>query len=231
MYSVAVQELIDELGRLPGVGPKSAQRIAFHLLKLAPEDALRLARAITVVKERVSWCRRCFNIAEAAPAGGRAVEASPAGGGAADAGSAGGAPTDERRPECVICADERRDPTVVCVVEEPRDVVAIEKTREYRGLYHVLQGAISHLDGIGADKLRVRELLARLQTEGIEEVIVATNPTIEGDATALYLARLLAGMPVKVTRLASGLPAGGDLEYADEVTLGRALEGRRSLAG
>jgi len=241
VYSVAVQELIDELGRLPGVGPKSAQRIAFHLLKLAPEDALRLARAITVVKERVSWCRRCFNIAEAAPAGGgaveaspaggRAVEAAPAGGGAADAGSARGAPTDERRPECVICADERRDPTVVCVVEEPRDVVAIEKTREYRGLYHVLQGAISHLDGIGADKLRVRELLARLQTEGIEEVIVATNPTIEGDATALYLARLLAGMPVKVTRLASGLPAGGDLEYADEVTLGRALEGRRSLAG
>jgi recombination protein RecR len=206
VYSGAVQELIDELGRLPGVGPKSAQRIAFHLLKLAPEDALRLATAITVVKERVSWCRSCFNIAESAPA---------------DAGAA----------ECGICADQRRDRTVVCVVEEPRDVVAIEKTREYRGLYHVLQGAISHLDGIGADKLRVRELLARLQTEGIEEVIVATNPTIEGDATALYLARILAGLPVKVTRLASGLPVGGDLEYADEVTLGRALEGRRSLAG
>lgn len=206
MYTSAVQELIDELGRLPGVGPKSAQRIAFHLLKLAPEDALRLARAIAAVKERVSWCRRCFNIAEAVPG---------------DPGAA----------QCGICGDERRDRTVVCVVEEPRDVVAIEKTREYRGLYHVLQGAISHLDGIGADKLRIRELLARLQGEGIEEVIVATNPTIEGDATALYLARLLVGVPVKVTRLASGLPAGGDLEYADEVTLGRALEGRRSLAG
>lgn len=205
MYADAVQELIDELGRLPGIGPKSAQRIAFYLLKLAPEDALRLSRAITVVKERVSWCRRCFNIAEAEP---------------------GAEP-----PECVICSDSKRDHTVVCVVEEPRDLIAIEKTREFRGLYHVLQGAISHIDGIGPDKLRIRELLGRIQPEGIEEVIVATNPNIEGEATALYLGRLMAELPVKVTRLASGLPVGGDLEYADEVTLGRALEGRRSLAG
>jgi recombination protein RecR len=200
MYAAAVQELIDELGRLPGIGPKSAQRIAFHLLKLAPEDALRLARAITVVKERVSWCRRCFNIAE----GGEAAE-------------------------CDICADPRRDPTVVCVVEEPRDVVAVEKTREFGGRYHVLQGAISPIDGIGPDRLRIRELLARIDAEGIKEVILCTNPNIEGDATALYLASLLRDLPVKVTRIASGLPVGGDLEYADELTLGRALEGRREV--
>ena len=202
MYAAAVQDLIDELGRLPGVGPKSAQRIAFHLLKLSPEDALRLARAISVVKERVSWCRRCFNIAE----GGKAQDV-----------------------ECGICSDPRRDPTVVCVVEEPRDVVAVEKTREYRGLYHVLQGAISPIDGIGPDKLRIRELLARLDGEGIKEVILCTNPNIEGDATSLYLATLLKPLPVKVTQVARGLPVGGDLEYADELTLGRALEGRREL--
>jgi recombination protein RecR len=205
MYAAAVQELIDELGRLPGVGPKSAQRIAFHLLKLGPDDALRLARAITVVKERVSWCRQCFNIAEA--------------------------PVDDTDEaiECEICRDPRRDQSVVCVVEEPRDVVAVEKTREFRGLYHVLQGAISPIDGIGPDKLRVRELLARLDTEGVNEIILCTNPNIEGDATALYLASLLKLLPVKVTRIASGLPVGGDLEYADELTLGRALEGRREL--
>jgi recombination protein RecR len=205
MYAAAVQDLIDELGRLPGVGPKSAQRIAFHLLKLPPDDVLRLARAISVVKERVSWCRHCFNIAESSPNGADAVI------------------------ECDICRDPRRDPTIVCVVEEPRDIVAVEKTREYRGRYHVLQGAISPIDGIGPDKLRVRELLARLGNEEIKEIILCTNPNIEGDATALYLASLLKPLPVKVTRIASGLPVGGDLEYADEVTLGRALEGRREL--
>ncbi len=214
MYAAAVQDLIDELGRLPGIGPKSAQRIAFHLLRLPSHDALRLAEAIRVVKERVSWCRRCFNIAEGPPAG--------------EAGAAG----DAGRPpaiECDICRDERRDPTVVCVVEEPRDVVAVEKTREFHGRYHVLQGAISPIDGIGPDNLRIRELLARLEVEGVKEVILCTNPNIEGDATALYLASLLKPLPLKVTRIASGLPVGGDLEYADELTLGRALEGRREL--
>lgn len=202
MYAAAVQDLIDELGRLPGVGPKSAQRIAFHLLKLSREDALRLSRAITVVKERVSWCRRCFNIAEG---------------------------SDGDTIECDICRDPRRDPSLVCVVEEPRDVVAVEKTREYQGRYHVLQGAISPIDGIGPDKLRIRELLARIDAEGIKEIILCTNPNIEGDATALYLASLLKDLPLKVTRIASGLPVGGDLEYADELTLGRALEGRREV--
>jgi recombination protein RecR len=214
MYAVAVQELIDELGRLPGVGPKSAQRIAFHLLKLSPVDALRLATAIRVVKERVSWCRRCFNIAEGpSTAAGLSVVASDADG----------------PLECEICLDDRRDRRVVCVVEEPRDVVAVEKTREFRGRYHVLQGAISPIDGVGPEQLRIRELLARLEPEGIEEVILCTNPNIEGDATALYLASLLRTLSVKVTRIASGLPVGGDLEYADELTLGRALEGRRDV--
>jgi recombination protein RecR len=203
MYAAPVQDLIDELGRLPGVGPKSAQRIAFHLLKVPAEDALRLAGAITVVKERVSWCRRCFNIAE---------------------GMRGQA-------ECDICGDARRDGTVVCVVEEPRDVIAIEKTREYRGRYHVLQGAMSPIEGIGPEQLRIRELLARLDAEGISEVILCTNPNIEGDATAMYLAGLLRPLGRKVTRIASGLPVGGDLEYADELTLGRALEGRRLVDG
>ena len=210
MYAAAVQDLIDELGRLPGIGPKSAQRIAFHLLKLPPEDALRLATAITTVKDKVSWCRRCYNIAEGASA---ASASAPEG------------------IECEICRDDRRDGSVVCVVEEPRDVIAIEKTREFRGRYHVLQGAISPIDGIGPDKLRIRELLARLQPEGIEELILCTNPNIEGDATAMYLTALLKDLPVKVSQLASGLPVGGDLEYADEITLGRALEGRRTLAG
>jgi recombination protein RecR len=208
MYAAAVQDLIDELGRLPGIGPKSAQRIAFHLLKLPPEDAGRLARAITTVKERVSWCRRCYNIAEIA------------------AGYADGPDA-----ECDICGDDRREASVVCVVEEPRDVIAIEKTREFRGRYHVLQGAISPIDGIGPDKLRIRELLARLQGEPIEELILCTNPNIEGDATAMYLTALLKDLPVRVTQLASGLPVGGDLEYADEITLGRALEGRRAVGG
>jgi recombination protein RecR len=233
MYSAAVQDLIDELGRLPGIGPKSAQRIAFHLLKLSPEDALRLARAITVVKERVSWCRRCFNIAETAADAAVASTMVPPTEGLdsfAHSSSAGPMPGgDDAGPECEICLDPRRDATVLCVVEEPRDVVAVEKTREYRGRYHVLQGAISPIDGIGPDKLRIRELLARLDPEGIQEIILCTNPNIEGDATALYLGSLLKDLPVKVTKVASGLPAGGDLEYADEITLIRALEGRREL--
>jgi recombination protein RecR len=197
VYEGPVQVLIDELGRLPGIGPKSAQRIAFHLLKIAPEDARRLADAIVDVKVKVSWCRRCFNIAEG--------------------------------ELCSYCRDERRDPSVVCVVEEPRDIVAIERTAEFRGRYHVLQGAISPIEGIGPEHLRVRELLVRIGEEGIEEVILATNPNIEGEATAMYLANLLKPLELKVTRIASGLPVGGDLEYADEVTLGRALEGRREL--
>jgi recombination protein RecR len=199
VYAPPVQSLIDELGRLPGVGPKSAQRIAFHLLKLPDEDATRLARAITEAKERVSFCRRCFNVCEG--------------------------------EECGICGDSRRDTTIVCVVEEPRDVVAVEKTGEFRGRYHVLQGAISPLEGIGPDQIRVRELLTRLGTEDIAEVILCTNPNIEGEATAMYLARLLKPLGIKATRIASGLPVGGDLEYADELTLGRALEGRRQLDG
>ena len=197
MYASAVQDLIDELGRLPGVGPKSAQRIAFHLLKLPTEDALRLARAISEMKARISFCRRCFNVAEG--------------------------------EACEICLDDRRDAALVCVVEEPRDIVAVEKTREYRGRYHVLQGAISPIEGIGPEQLRVKELLLRVQAEGITEVILCTNPNIEGEATAMYLARLLAPAGLKVTRIASGLPVGGDLEYADELTLGRALQGRRDV--
>jgi len=199
VYAGPVQDLIDELGRMPGVGPKSAQRIAFHLLKLPKEDALRLARAITEVKDRITFCRRCFNVSEG--------------------------------EECVLCADERRDPHVVCVVEEPRDIVAVEKTQEFRGRYHVLQGAISPIEGIGPDQLRVKELLARLDPEGITEIILCTNPNIEGEATAMYLARLLGPLGVKTTRIASGLPVGGDLEYADELTLGRALSGRREVDG
>ena len=187
---------------MPGIGPKSAQRIAFHLLKLSKGDALRLAQAIAEVKERVVFCSRCFNIAV----------------------SAGDGPD-----ECGICTDGRRDPTVLCVVEEPRDVVAVEKTGEFRGRYHVLQGAISPIEGIGPDQLRVRELLLRLEPEGVAEVILCTNPNLEGEATALYLGKLLKPLGVRVTRIASGLPVGGDLEYADELTLGRALEGRREV--
>ena len=199
MYAGPVQDLIDELGRLPGVGPKSAQRIAFHLLKLPKEDALRLARSISEVKDKVSFCRRCFNIAEG--------------------------------EECGICADPRRETDVVCVVEEPRDIVSVEKTGEFRGRYHVLQGAISPIEGIGPDQLRVKELLTRIEPEGIEEIILCTNPNLEGEATAMYLGRLIKPLGIKVTRIASGMPVGGDLEYADELTLGRALEGRREVEG
>lgn len=197
VYEGPVQVLVDELGRLPGIGPKSAQRIAFYLLKAAPEDANRLARAITEAKARVTWCRRCFNFA-----------------------------TDEL---CSFCADERRDPTVLCVVEEPRDIVAVERTHEFTGRYHVLQGAIAPIEGIGPEQLRIKELVRRVGEEQVTEVILATNPNIEGEATAMYLARLLKPLGLRVTRLASGLPVGGDLEYADEVTLGRALEGRREV--
>jgi recombination protein RecR len=199
VYAGPVQDLIDELGRLPGIGPKSAQRIAFHLLKLDKQDALRLARAIGEVKDRVSFCRTCFNVAEG--------------------------------EECGICADGRRDPTVVCVVEEPRDLVAVEKTGEFHGRYHVLQGAISPIEGVGPDQLRVRELLDRIGRDDIAEIILCTNPNLEGEATAMYLARLLKPMGLRVTRIARGLPVGGDLEYADELTLGRALEGRREVDG
>jgi len=192
-----VQSLVDELGRLPGIGPKSAQRIAFFLLKSAPDDAKRLARVIVEAKERVSWCRRCFNFAEG--------------------------------ELCVYCRDDRRDSALLCVVEEPRDIVAVERTQEYRGRYHVLLGAISPIEGIGPEQLKIKELLARVNGEGVQEVILATNPNIEGEATAMYLARLLKPLGLRVTRIASGLPVGGDLEYADEVTLGRALEGRREV--
>jgi recombination protein RecR len=202
MYAGPVQDLIEELGRLPGVGPKSAQRIAFHLLKLAKVDALRLATAITEVKDRVAFCARCFNVAEVPPDG---------------------------EAECGICTDDQRDATVLCVVEEPRDIVAVEKTQEYNGLYHVLQGAISPIEGIGPEQLRIRELLVRIAAEDVQEVILCTNPNLEGEATAMYLSRLLKDLDVKVTRIASGLPVGGDLEYADELTLGRALEGRREV--
>ena len=197
VYEWPVQTLIDELGRLPGIGPKSAQRIAYYLLKADPQDAKRLARAIEDAKERVSWCRRCYNIAEG--------------------------------ELCSFCRDERRDNHLVCVVEEPRDIVAVERTGEFKGTYHVLQGAISPIEGIGPEQLRVKELLARVQDEGIKEIILATNPNIEGEATAMYLARLLQPLGVRVTRIASGLPVGGDLEYADEITLGRAFEGRREV--
>jgi recombination protein RecR len=197
VYAGPVQDLIDELGRLPGVGPKSAQRIAFHLLKLPVDDALRLARAISEVKEKVAFCTRCWNVAEG--------------------------------DLCGVCADPRREAHVLCVVEEPRDLVAVEKTHEFRGRYHVLQGAISPIEGIGPDQLKVRELLGRLEPEEITEVILCTNPNIEGEATAMYLARLLKPLGIRVTRIASGLPVGGDLEYADELTLGRALEGRRDV--
>ncbi len=196
-YEGVMQTLIDELGRLPGIGPKSAQRIAFYLLKVDALDAKRLAHAIEEAKDRVTWCRRCFNISEG--------------------------------DLCAFCLDERRDAHVVCVVEEPRDIVAVERTGEFRGRYHVLQGAISPIEGVGPEQLRVKELLARIQDEDITEVILATNPNIEGEATAMYLARLLKPAGLTVTRIASGLPVGGDLEYADEVTLGRAFEGRREV--
>ncbi|MPV37367.1 recombination mediator RecR [Georgenia subflava] len=197
MYEGAVQDLIDELGRLPGVGPKSAQRIAFHVLSADTEDVARLAHALTEVKAKVRFCEICGNVSEEA--------------------------------QCRICTDPRRNPTVLCVVEEAKDVVAIERTREFRGKYHVLGGAINPIDGVGPDDLRIRELMTRLADGEVQEVIIATDPNIEGEATATYLARMLRGMGVPVSRLASGLPVGGDLEYADEVTLGRAFEGRRLI--
>lgn len=196
-YTPPVQALIDELGRLPGVGPKSAQRIALHLLKAQSADVQRLATAITVAKEKVRFCERCFNISDDVL--------------------------------CRICTETRRDGTMVCVVEEARDIIAIEKTGVFRGRYHVLLGAISPMDGIGPEQLKIRELLQRLEPEGITEIIVCTNPTVEGDVTAMYLARALSVLKVKVTRIGTGLPVGGDLEYADELTLGRALEGRHEI--
>jgi recombination protein RecR len=197
VYEGAVQDLIDELGRLPGIGPKSAQRLAFHLLAADPHDVRRLVEAINEVKEKVRFCQICGNVAQ--------------------------------EEQCRICRDPRRDPTVLCVVEEPKDVVAIERTREFRGRYHILGGAISPIEGIGPDDLRIKELMQRLVDGEVTELILATDPNLEGEATATYLARLLKPMGLRVTRLASGLPVGGDLEYADEVTLGRAFEGRRLL--
>ena len=197
MYEGAVQDLIDELGRLPGIGPKSAQRIAFHLLAAEPVDVERLAATLQRVKAEVRFCCTCGNVAES--------------------------------EECRICRDPRRDATIICVVEEPKDVVAVERTREFRGRYHVLGGAISPIDGVGPDDLRIRELMVRLRDGTVKELILATDPNLEGEATATYLARLVMPMGLIVTRLASGLPVGGDLEYADEVTLGRAFTGRRRV--
>ncbi|WP_131103392.1 recombination mediator RecR [Ornithinimicrobium sufpigmenti] len=200
MYEGVVQDLIDELGRLPGVGPKGAQRIAFHLLTADPEDITRLAEALLQIREKISFCEVCGNVAEA--------------------------------QRCRICLDERRDPGVICVVEQSQDVAAIERTREFRGRYHVLGGAINPIGGVGPEDLRLRELVARLADGAVSEVIIATDPDLEGEATATYLTRLLAPYEeVTVSRLASGLPVGGDLEYADEVTLGRAFEGRRRVSG
>ena len=197
MYEGIVQDLIDELGRLPGIGPKSAQRIAFHILAADPVDILRLADALREVKERVRFCSICGNVSE--------------------------------EEQCRICRDPRRDLTVLCVVEESKDVVAIERTREFRGRYHVLGGAINPIEGVGPDDLRIRELMARLADNAVTEVILATDPNLEGEATATYLARMISPLGISVSRLASGLPVGGDLEYADEVTLGRAFEGRRRV--
>jgi recombination protein RecR len=197
MYEGIIQELIDELGKLPGIGPKSAQRIAFHIVQSERVDINHLVEVLRLVKEKVRFCSKCFNVAE--------------------------------EEECKICRDPRRDNSTICVVEESKDVIAIERTREFKGKYHVLGGAISPIDGIGPEQLRIRELLARLSDANITEVIIATDPNLEGEATATYLARTIKPLGIKISRLASGLPVGGDLEYADEVTLGRAFEGRRSL--
>ena len=196
-YAAPIARLLEELERLPGIGPKSAQRLAYHILRGDAEAASRLADAIVEVKRAISFCERCFNFAE--------------------------------NDLCEICADPTRDQSLICVVEEPRDVVAVERTGEFRGTYHVLQGAISPMDGIGPEQLRVRELIDRLGTEGVSEIILATDPNVEGETTALYIARLAKPLGLRVTRIASGLPVGGDLEYADEVTLGRALEARREM--
>lgn len=199
VYTQPVQTLIDELGRMPGVGPKSAQRIAFHLLKIPADDVERLALSITDAKARVRFCTRCWNFAEG--------------------------------ELCPICLDDRRDSTVLCVVEESRDIISIEKTGEFTGRYHVLLGAMNLLDGVGPEQLKMKELFARIEPEDVQEVILCTNPNTEGEVTAMYIARMMKPFGVKVTRIASGLPVGGDLEYADELTLGRALEGRRELHG
>ncbi|ONH27269.1 recombination mediator RecR [Pseudofrankia asymbiotica] len=198
MYEGVVQDLIDELGMLPGIGPKSAQRIAFHILAADPADVRRLAKTLIEVKEKVQFCRICFNVAQA--------------------------------ELCRICSDPRRDTTVICVVEESKDVVAVERTREFRGRYHVLGGAINPIGGVGPDDLHIRELIARLADGSVTELILATDPNTEGEVTASYLARQIAPMGLTVSRLASGLPMGGDLEWADEVTLGRAFEGRRTVS-
>ena len=198
MYEGVIQELIDELGRLPGVGPKSAQRIAFYLLQTDEDQAKRLAEVLTEVKERVRFCEQCGNVAEA--------------------------------ELCNICRDPRRSKASICVVEESKDVQAIERTREFKGLYHVLGGAISPIEGIGPDNLRIKELVSRLADPEIKEIIIATDPNLEGEATATYLTRMLSPMGITISRLASGLPVGGDLEYADEITLGRAFEGRRTVS-
>lgn len=197
MYEGIVQELIDELGRLPGIGPKSAQRIAFHILQTESFDVSRLAEVLIEVRDKVRFCEVCGNVTE--------------------------------QERCTICRDPRRNASLICVVEEAKDVAAIERTREFKGLYHVLGGAISPIDGVGPDDLRIRQLMQRLADGTVTEVIIATNPNLEGEATASYLSRLLIQPDLRVTRLASGLPVGGDLEYADEVTLGRAFEGRRSV--
>lgn len=199
MYEGIVQDLIDEFGRLPGIGPKSAQRIAFHILQTESFDVSKLAELLTVVREKVKFCEICGNISE--------------------------------QNLCSVCRDPRRNPALICVVEEPKDVVAIERTREFRGFYHVLGGAISPIDGVGPDDLNIRRLMQRLADGTVTEVIIATDPNLEGEATATYLSRLLVPMGIRTTRLASGLPVGGDLEYADEVTLGRAFEGRRLVGG
>jgi recombination protein RecR len=199
VYEGIVQELIDELGRLPGIGPKSAQRIAFHIVQTENFDVSHLAEVLLTVRDKVRFCEVCGNVSEEAT--------------------------------CSICRDPRRNPALICVVEEAKDVVAIERTREFRGLYHVLGGAISPIDGVGPDDLRIRQLMTRLADGTVQEVIIATDPNLEGEATATYLSRLLQTLEIRVSRLASGLPVGGDLEYADEVTLGRAFEGRRTVSG
>jgi recombination protein RecR len=198
MYEGIVQDLIDEFAKLPGVGPKGATRIAFHLLNSDHVDSQKLAEVLIAVKEQVRFCKECYNVAQ--------------------------------NDLCRICADTRRDQATICIVEEPKDVLAIERTREFRGRYHVLGGAISPIDGVGPDDLRIKELMSRLSDSNVHEVILATDPNLEGEATATYLARLLSPLGLKVTRLASGLPVGGDLEYADEITLGRAFEGRRQVS-
>ncbi len=199
MYEGVIQDVIDALGRLPGIGPKGAQRIAFHLLKVDPQEVGDLAAALLALRERIRFCRTCGNVSEG--------------------------------DLCSICGDQRRDASVICVVEESRDVVAVERTREFRGRYHVLGGAISPIDGIGPDDLRIRELMSRLGDSQVSEIILATDPNLEGEATAAYLTRLISPLGIRISRLASGLPVGGDLEFADEVTLGRAFAGRREVGG